>query len=333
VLKPEHERRPGRESNKHLPQLWPQVPSAGFFGGDAWLKLHEAHVKTVQQNKGPIDVLLVGDSITIQWGDSWAKQFPDRKAVNIGIGGDKTQNVLWRLDHGGVEGLQPKAIVSMIGNNNMFFTPETGIEAAAQGIEMCVKNLREKFPATPIIVAKILPADDPGNRFHEDIKKTNAALDPLKLDGDPQVRVLDLGSDFTNADGTIKKDLFTPDNIHLSSAGYAVYAGRLKPLLEKLTAAADIRPREQYLLLNYSTLLNAPQQAQDMMSYVRETFGEANRTSRLKVGLAIIYTPKEQLAEAADDFFPTAIGVIDAHDGSWTGSAQSSPTVATAGPG
>jgi hypothetical protein len=107
----------------------------------------------------------------------------------------------------------------------------------------------------------------------------------------------------------------------------------LKPLLEKLTAAADIRPREQYLLLNYSTSLNAPQQAQDMMSYVRDTFGEANRTSRLKVGLAIIYTPKEQLAEAADDFFPTAIGVIDAHDGSWTGSAQSSPTVATAGPG
>ena len=136
VDKPEFERRPGREISKHLPQLWPVVPSAGHFGGDAWLKLHEAHVKTVQANQGPVDALLVGDSITIQWGDSWAKHFPDRKAVNLGIGGDKTQNVLWRLDHGGVEGLQPKAIVLMIGNNNMFFTPETGIcglcrEAAA----------------------------------------------------------------------------------------------------------------------------------------------------------------------------------------------------------
>ena len=90
-------------------------------------------MKTVQANKGPIDVLLVGDSITMQWGASWKKHFPDLKTVNIGIGGDKTQNVLWRLDHGGVEGLQPKAIVLMIGNNNMFFTPETGIEAAAQG--------------------------------------------------------------------------------------------------------------------------------------------------------------------------------------------------------
>ena len=147
VIKAEYERRPGSEAQKHLPQLWPVVPSAGFFGGDSWLKIHEGLVKTVQEKKGPLDVLLVGDSITIQWGESWKKHFPDLKAVNIGIGGDKTQNVLWRLDHGGVEGLQPKAIVLMIGNNNMFFTPETGIEAAAKGIEMCVKNLREKFPA------------------------------------------------------------------------------------------------------------------------------------------------------------------------------------------
>jgi len=231
VGKAEHDRRPGRESNKHLPQLWPVVPSAGFFGGDAWLKLHEAHVKTVQANQGPLDVLLVGDSITIQWGDSWKKHFPTRKAVNIGIGGDKTQNVLWRLDHGGVEGLQPKAVVLMIGNNNMFFTPETGIEPAAKGIEMCVKNLREKFPQAAIIVAKILPCHAPGVRFYEDIKKTNLALDALNLGADAKVSVLDLWSDFTNADGTIKKDLFTPDNIHLSPAGYAVYAERLKPLL------------------------------------------------------------------------------------------------------
>lgn len=233
VEKPEHDRRPGRESNKHLPHLWPQVPTAGFFGGDAWLKLHETHVKTVLANQGPLDVLLAGDSITIQWGDSWKKHFPELKAVNIGIGGDKTQNVLWRLDHGGVEGLQPKTIVLMIGNNNMFFAPETGIDGAALGIQMCVKNLREKFPDASIIVAKILPAHAPGNRFYEDIKKTNAALDPLKLDSDPKLRVLDLWSEFTNADGTIRKDLFTPDNIHLSPAGYAVYAARLKPLLKK----------------------------------------------------------------------------------------------------
>ena len=233
VEKPEYERRPGREQNKHLPQLWPSVPSAGHFGGDSWLKLHEAHVKTVQENKGRVDVLLVGDSITIQWGDAWKQHFPNLKAVNIGIGGDKTQNVLWRLDHGGVEGLEPRAIVLMIGNNNMFFTPETGVEAAAAGIRMCIRNLREKFPAATIIVAKILPAHGPGNRFYEDIKLTNAALDGLLGTAeDAKLVTLDMWGDFTNADGSLRKELFTADSIHLSPAGYAAYAKRLKPLLD-----------------------------------------------------------------------------------------------------
>jgi len=230
--KAEFDRRPGRESNQHLPHLWPVVPTAGFFGGDSWLKIHEGLVKTVQANPGPVDVLLVGDSITIQWGASWAKQFPDRKAVNIGIGGDKTQNVLWRLDHGGVDGLQPKTIVLMIGNNNMFFTPETGVAAAAKGVETCARNLREKFPEAELIVAKILPCHAPKTRFYEDILLTNAEIDQLNLGADPKIRVLDLTADFLNADGTIKQALYTPDNIHLSPEGYAAYAARLRPLLE-----------------------------------------------------------------------------------------------------
>ncbi|PHX94709.1 MAG: hypothetical protein CK546_06335, partial [Pedosphaera sp.] len=81
--------------------------------------------------------------------------------------------------------------------------------------------------------AKILPAHTPGNRFYDDIKKTNLALDPLTLGSDPKVHLLDLWSDFTNADGTIKTALFTPDNIHLSLAGYAGYAERLKPLFDR----------------------------------------------------------------------------------------------------
>jgi beta-glucosidase len=232
IAKPEFERRPGREINQHLPHLWPVVPTAGFFGGDSWLKIHEGLVKTVQANPGPVDVLLVGDSITIQWGASWAKQFPDRKAANIGIGGDKTQNVLWRLDHGGVDGLQPKTIVLMIGNNNMFFTPETGVAAAAKGVEACARNLREKFPDADLIVAKILPCHAPKSRFYEDILLTNAEIDKLNLGADTKIRVLDLTADFLNPDGTIKKALYTPDNIHLSPEGYAAYAARLKPLLE-----------------------------------------------------------------------------------------------------
>ena len=241
VLLPEHERRPGREINQHKPAMWPVVPSAGFWGGTSWLDTHANLVKVAQASKGAIDVLLVGDSITMQWGAAWPKHFPTLKTVNLGIGGDKTQNVLWRLDHGGVEGLEPRLCVLLIGNNNMFFTPETGIEPAAQGMKVCVDNLREKFPKAPVIVVKVFPAHTPGSPFYEDIKKVNAALDTLNLEADPKVRVLDIWGDMVDADGTLKRELFTPDNIHLSQeGGYKLYAEKLKPMLEAFLAGKEV---------------------------------------------------------------------------------------------
>ena len=207
VLKPEHERRPGREINKHLPAMWPVTPSAGHWGGTSWLDTHAKLVKTAQASQGPIDILLVGDSITMQWGAAWQKHFGQHKSVNIGIGGDKTQNVLWRLDHGGVEGLEPRLVVLLIGNNNMFFTPETGIAPAAEGIKVCVQNLREKFTNAPVVVVKVFPAHAPGNRFYEDIKKVNAALDNLNLEADPKVKCWICGTRWSTPDGTIKKGI------------------------------------------------------------------------------------------------------------------------------
>jgi lysophospholipase L1-like esterase len=241
VLKAEYERRPGREVNQHKPASWPVTPSAGFWGGSSWLDTHANLVKVAHAGKGPIDVLLVGDSITMQWGEAWPKYFPTLKTVNIGIGGDKTQNVLWRLDHGGVDGLEPRVVVLLIGNNNMFFTPETGIAPAAQGIKVCADNLREKFPKALVIVVKVFPAHAPGNPFYEDIKKVNAALDTLALEADPKVRVLDIWGEMVNADGTLKKGLFTPDNIHLTQdGGYKLYAGKLKPLIEAFLAGKEV---------------------------------------------------------------------------------------------
>ncbi len=241
VLLPEHDRRPGRESLQHRPTMWPVVPSAGYWGGTSWLDAHMSLVKTVQASKGPTDVLLVGDSITMQWGAAWTKYFPSLRAVNIGIGGDKTQNVLWRLDHGGVEGLNPRIVLLLIGNNNMFFAPETGIDPAAQGIKLCVDNLCDKFPKASVIVVKVFPAYEPRNPFYENIKKVNAALDTLNLEANPKIRLLDIWEDMVNTDGTLKKELFTPDNIHLSQdGGYRLYAEKLKPLLEAFLAGKDV---------------------------------------------------------------------------------------------
>jgi lysophospholipase L1-like esterase len=86
------------------------------------------------------------------------------------------------------------------------------------------------------VVVKILPAHEPGHPFHEDIKKTNAALDAYKLDADQFVRVLDLTADMLREDGTLKAELYTSDKVHLNEEGYARYAERLRPVVEAMRA-------------------------------------------------------------------------------------------------
>ncbi len=108
-----------------------------------------------------------------------------------------------------------------------------GADAAAKGLKICSENLRRKFPNSQIIVTEVLPAHAPGNRFYDDIKKTHAALDTLNLGNTPNAGVLKLWGDFVKPDGTLKQELFTSDNIHLSPAGYDVYAAKLKPLIDE----------------------------------------------------------------------------------------------------
>ena len=244
VVRPEHERRPGVAEKKHQPALWPVTPTAGHWGGSKWLEAHAKLVEHVQANPGPIDVLLVGDSITQQWGSvlerkplnaAWKNHFSRYQTVNLGMAGDKTQNVLWRLDHGGVAGLQPRLVVLLIGNNNMFYTRETGVAAAAQGIKACVENLRAKFPGAELVVATISPAHAPGHAFYEDIKQTNAALRAMQLERDPKVHVIDLWPEMLEADGSLRRGLFHADNIHLTQGdGYAFFAAQLQPVVARL---------------------------------------------------------------------------------------------------
>jgi len=260
ILSPLEERLPGKECGRHVPEMWPVTPSAMNWGGTAWLDVHAGLVRTVQSNRGPVDILLAGDSITGAWGGlngkpfnaAWHKRFSHYKTINIGIGGERTQNLLWRLDHGGVDGIEPRLIVLLIGNNNIYFTQQTGVEAAAKGIKLCVENLREKFPAAHIILVKILPAEGPGKRFYEDIKRTNLALDALGFDAAPRVDMLDLWDDLVLQDGQLKKALFASDSIHLSEDGYELFASKLQRIVERtledsanaraLSGAGDLAP-------------------------------------------------------------------------------------------
>jgi platelet-activating factor acetylhydrolase IB subunit beta/gamma len=244
VLRPEHERRPGVAAKKHQPALWPVTPTAGHWGGAKWLEAQAKLVEHVQATRGPIDVLLVGDSITQQWGSvldrkplnaAWQKHFGCYPTVNLGMACDKTQNVLWRLDHGGVAGLQPRLVVLLIGNNNMFYPRETGVAAAVQGIKACVENLRAKFPEAERVVVTIFPAHAPGHAFYEDIKQTNAALRAMKLERDPKVHVIDPWPEMIEADGTLRRGLFHVDNIHLTQGdGYAFFVTQLQPVVARL---------------------------------------------------------------------------------------------------
>jgi uncharacterized repeat protein (TIGR02543 family) len=248
IVTADYNRRPGSEVSQYLPQYWPITPSAGYWGSGApdtgWLNYHTQLVTNdVLTHPGPLDILLVGDSITAQWAgqfgapwnSSWQTYFSNYTAINIGIGGDKTQNVLWRLDHGGVQGLQPKVCVLQIGNNDMYFTPQTGTDAAVQGIITCVKNLRNKFPNTPIILVNVFPiVSTTGNQFFLDLKATHDGLNATNYPAqDPMVHSLDLWNQMIQGDGTGNPALFY-DGTHPNATGYTLWATNMLPLVQSL---------------------------------------------------------------------------------------------------
>jgi beta-glucosidase len=196
-----------------------------------WMKRHESFNNRVKQ--GNVDLLFIGDSITQGWEGAgkaaWAERYAKRNAVNLGIGGDRTQHVLWRLDNGNIEGIKPKAAVLMIGTNN---SGSNTPEEIADGIKAIVAKLRTKLPETKILVLAVFPrgADDKDARRQVNVK-TNALVTPLA--DDKHVFYLDIGPKFLGADGTLSKEIM-PDLLHLSPAGYKIWADSIESHVEKL---------------------------------------------------------------------------------------------------
>lgn len=198
----------------------------------AFIKSHEGFVKIAQE--GTAEVVFLGDSITAGWGrnkEIWDKAFGAYKPANFGIGGDRTQHVLWRITNGELDGIKPKAVVLMIGTNN---TGSDSPESIAQGITKIVSTVQSKQPQAKILLLAVFPRGEKptANPGRDKIKIVNSIIS--KLDDGKKVHYLDIGSKFLQPDESISKDIMH-DFLHLTPAGYQIWADAIGPKLAELT--------------------------------------------------------------------------------------------------
>ena len=202
---------------------------------DWWLKMHQSFLDRAA--KKDVDLLFLGDSITQGWGDNapWRRHYLPRNAANFGIGGDRTQHVLWRIEHGEIDGINPRVAVLMIGTNNM---GANAPEEIAEGVKAIVAKLREKLPMTKVLVLGVFPR---GENLARDFVQSHDTAKPSdgppkvntiisKLGDDKMIKYLDISKSFLSEDGTIPKTLM-PDFLHLSEAGYRRWADAIEPTL------------------------------------------------------------------------------------------------------
>jgi lysophospholipase L1-like esterase len=196
-----------------------------------WTKRHESFNERVKQ--GNADLVFIGDSITAGWENAgknvWAEYYAKRNAVNLGIGGDRTQHVLWRLDHGNIEGIKPKLAVLMIGTNN---SGANSSQQIADGVKLIVEKLRAKLPTTKVLVLAIFPRG--ADKDNAQRKVNEGANEIIKgLDDNKMVYFLDIGPKFLAADGTLSKEVM-PDLLHLNDKSYRTWAESIEPKVKEL---------------------------------------------------------------------------------------------------
>jgi lysophospholipase L1-like esterase len=223
---------------------------------------HEQLLAKARQ--GRIDVYFAGDSITRRWGTSdaqykdllanWRENFFGWNAGNFGWGGDTVQNVLWRLENGELDAVNPKVIVLMAGTNNLGNVGPGGdgdgggggakVEEVVAGIGAIIDVMREKAPAATIVLMGITPRNDGGPR-----RATTATIETInrriaKLADGRTIRYLNINDRLTDEEGNLLEGM-TVDGLHLSVKGYQVWADALKPVLREILgapAATDSAP-------------------------------------------------------------------------------------------
>jgi lysophospholipase L1-like esterase len=224
--------------------------------------------------QGDVNLLFVGDSITQGWEgsgkDVWNKYYGNRKAMNDGIGGDRTEHVLWRHEHGNIDGIHPKLAVIMIGTNNSNGKDYT-VEEIADGITAIVKEMREKLSDTKLLILGIFPRGPNSDEQFETIAKAQlkaaaakkgednfdesqlpAKIDALKeatkaqrqkladvnatiskLADNNMIFYMDIGDKFIQPDGTIPDEIMK-DHLHPGAKGYEIWAAAIEPKVVEL---------------------------------------------------------------------------------------------------
>jgi beta-glucosidase len=201
---------------------------------ERWFELHRAYVDRARE--GHVRLLFLGDSLTYGWRidgrEPWEATFAPLGAEDCGIGGDRTIDVLWRVHHGELDGITPRAVILSIGTNDL--GSGLGADATAKGIAACVSAIRQKLPKTTILLLGVLPRGEsgPSNPMRREVASVNARI--AHLADARAVRYLDIGSAFLASDGSVRHELFHPDLLHLSPEGYRVWAAALRPEITAL---------------------------------------------------------------------------------------------------
>jgi beta-glucosidase len=203
-----------------------------------WMPRHEEKLAELRQRKADhqnVDLVFVGDSITHGWEQGgltvWNRHYKQYNALDIGFSGDRTDHVLWRLQHGEIDSIHPKAAVLLIGTNNTGHRLEPAGSTAA-AIKRIIDELRQRLPDTKILLLAIFPRNDrPGmqvTRINDDI---NAILPGLA--DNKTIFFLNINRALVSADGTLSKDIM-PDLLHPNENGYEIWAREMGPALQKL---------------------------------------------------------------------------------------------------
>jgi beta-glucosidase len=207
-------------------------------GKATWMARHQAMNARAQQ--GHVNLIYVGDSIVegyeTQGKDTWDRYYAPRYALNLGISGDRTEHVLWRLDHGNLDGISPTLAIVMIGQNN---GGRNTAEEISAGVTAVVQQIRAKLPTTKILLLAIFPRR--AKPTEERTVLAQASRIAATLADNQTIFYLDINQIFLRPDGSIPAELM-PDFEHPSAKGYRLWAEAIEPTVAALMGDKAIAP-------------------------------------------------------------------------------------------